>query len=225
MTGDTPRPPIGGVRFGDLHRTEPIGRAFGFDRGQPIDRVYIEGFLARHAADVRGRVLEIGDNSYTQRFGGSAVSHSDVPSLTHDNPDATIVADLASAPHIPSATFDCVICTQTLQFVYDVRAAVATLHRILRPAGVLLLTVPGISQVSRFDMDRWGDYWRFTDAALHRLLSDAFGPQHVSVQAHGNALAATSFLHGLAAEDLAPDELACADPDYPVLVTGRALNA
>ena len=59
------------------------------------------------------------------------------------NPQATIVADLTDAPHIPDDTFDCAIVTQTLQFVYDVRAAFATLHRILAPGGVLLATVPG----------------------------------------------------------------------------------
>ena len=53
---------------------------------------------------------------------------------TEGNPQATIVGDLTDAPHIPSDAFDCAIVTQTLQFVYDVRAALATLHRVLRPA-------------------------------------------------------------------------------------------
>src|SRR3990170_7811785 len=52
----------GRVRFGDLRGVEPISREFGFDRGLPVDRHYIERFLSAHSSDIRGRVLEIGDN-------------------------------------------------------------------------------------------------------------------------------------------------------------------
>ena len=51
---------------------EPVSRSFGFDRGTPVDRRYIEQFLARHAAAIRGDVLEVGDDGYTRRFGGAA---------------------------------------------------------------------------------------------------------------------------------------------------------
>ena len=59
-------PPVGTVRRLGLRRTEPISRAYGFDRGTPVDRHYIEAFLQRHApspdysaGDIRGRVLEV----------------------------------------------------------------------------------------------------------------------------------------------------------------------
>src|SRR5687767_2014936 len=105
-------PRVGHVRFGSLRRVNPISRHFGFDRGQPVDRHYIEGFLARNATDVRGRVVEVGDDSYTRRFGAGRVTRSDVLHVSADNPQATIVADLANAEHVPSDTFDCVIVTQ-----------------------------------------------------------------------------------------------------------------
>ncbi len=210
---------------GHQRRLAPVSRAFGGDRGLPIDRHYIEGFLTRHAADVAGQVLEIGDDAYTRRFGGDRVARADILELTPVNPHATIRADLAAADHLPDATFDCIICTQTLQFIYDLSAAAATLHRILRPGGVLLLTVPGISQISRYDMDRWGDYWRFTTASVSRLLGDAFGPAWVAVAAHGNVLVAADFLRGYAAQELAPRALAYHDPDYQLLVIARAVKA
>ena len=47
-----------------------LSRDFGFDRGTPIDRYYIESFLSTHASDIRGHVLEVADNTYTRRFGG-----------------------------------------------------------------------------------------------------------------------------------------------------------
>lgn len=211
------------INFGDLHRLTPIGRSFGFDRGQPVDRFYIERFLSQNAAYIGGRVLEIGEDHYTHRFGRDRVCRADVLDLPQrNNPRATILADLTRADHVPSALFDCIIFTQTLQFIYDMHAAVATLHRLLKRGGVLLATLPAISQICRFDMDRWGDYWRFTDAAVRRLLGDAFGDGRVEVEAHGNVLVAVSFLHGLSAQELEPAELDFHDPDYQFLITARA---
>lgn len=220
-TGSRAAPPAGSVRFGDLRRVEPVSRAFGFERGRPVDRHYIEAFLARHAADVHGAVLEVGDDGYTRRFGGCRVERADVLDVRRDNPAATVVADLAR-DRLPREAFDCAIVTQTLQFVYDVDAAVRELHAALRRGGVLLLTVPGLSQIVREDMERTGDFWRFTDASVRRLLAASFGEDRVEVECHGNVLAAVSFLHGLAAEELEPRELDHPDRDYPLIVAARA---
>ena len=216
--GDAPVPP-GDVRFGDLRRLTPMSRAFGFDRGQPVDRHYIESFLRRHASDIRGRVLEVGDDSYTRRFGGKLVSRSDVLHVNDGNPHATIVADLAEGDAIPSAAFDCVILTQTLHLVYDVHAAVATLRRILAPHGACLITVPGISQI---DSGTWRDswYWAFTPASLRRVLTESFGTS-VDVHSFGNVLTASAFLYGLSASELTAEELAVGDASYPVIVAAR----
>jgi len=210
------------VRWGTLRRLTPVSRVFGFDRGLCIDRYYIENFLAHHADDIQGRVLEIGDDAYTRKFGGERVTRSDVLHVAEGNPKATIVADLTCADQIPSDTFDCIILTQTLQLIYDMRAAIRHLHRILKPGGVLLATFPGISQISRYDMDRWGDYWRFTDASTRRLFAEVFGPDNVTIQTYGNVLVACAFLHGLAANELSASELDFADPEYQVVITVRA---
>jgi SAM-dependent methyltransferase len=217
-------PPVGWVRFGSLRRVTPISRSFGYNRGLPVDRYYIERFLNVQAADVRGRVLEIGDNSYTYRFGGNRVTKSDVLHVAEGNPEATIIGDLATADHIPSNTFDCIILTQTLHLIYDVSAAVATIQRILAPNGVALITFPGISQIS---LDEWSKrwYWSFTTLSARRLFSEAFPINNVRIEAHGNVLAATSFLYGLAAQELRRRELDVHDPQYEVLITVRALKS
>lgn len=217
-------PPVGFVRFGSLRRLQPISRAFGFDRGLCIDRYYIENFLGEYTEDIRGHVLEIGDDTYTRRFGGDRVARSDVLHVQEGNPKATIVADLTCADSIPSDTFDCIVFTQTLQCIYDVRAAIRHLHRILKPGGVLLATFPGISQISRYDMDRWGDYWRFTTLSARRLFEEVFPPGSVTVRAYGNVLAAVAFLHGLSAEELRREELDYHDPDYELIITVRAVK-
>ncbi len=213
-----PRP----IQFGDLRQLAPVDASFGLGRGKPIDRHYIEGFLAAHASDVRGHVLEVGEDTYTRRFGAARVTSSDILHADESNPAATVVADLVDARHLADDRFDCFICTQTLTYIYDLRSAVATIRRILKPGGVLLSTVPGISQTSPHDRDRWGEHWRFTDQSFGRLLGDAFGVSNVQVQAHGNVLSSTAFLQGLAVEDLTREELDHRDARYPLLVTGRA---
>jgi SAM-dependent methyltransferase len=204
---------------------EPVSRIFGFERGKPVDRWYIERFLAEHAADVRGRVLEVAESTYTGWYGGDDVTASDVLYAAEGSPDATVVGDLTTGAGIPEAAYDCFICTQTLQVIYDVREAIAGTRRLLAPGGVLLATLPGISQISREDMRDWGDWWRFTARSAHRLFAEVYGDEHVEVRQHGNVRAAAAFLYGLAAEDLDAAALETVDPDFHLVMTVRAVRA
>jgi glycosyltransferase involved in cell wall biosynthesis len=214
-------PPPGWIRFGSLRRVTPISRRFGYDRGQPIDRYYIERFLEANKADIRASVLEIGDDTYTRRFGAARVTRNDVLDVDPGNPRATIVADLAQSRRLPEEAFDCVIFTQTLLFIYEAQAALAALYRMLKPGGVILATVPGISQISRYEMDQTGDYWRFTTRSAQRLCESVFDTENVEVTAYGNVLAASAFLFGLASHELTREELDYSDPDYQLLITVR----
>lgn len=218
------RPPPTALETLRLTRLEPVSRTFGFDRGKPIDRWYIERFLAGHASDVRGRVLEVAESTYTGWYGGGDVERSDVLHAAADNEQATIVGDLTTGDGIPEAAFDCFVMTQTLPFIYDVAAAVRGAHRLLAPGGVVLATVPGMSQVSREDQRDWGDWWRFTSQGARRLFANVFGEGAVEVTAHGNVLAACAFLYGLAAEELTEAQLAFGDPEYELLMTVRAVK-
>lgn len=211
------------VNWGNLRRDTPLSW-FGFDRGLPIDRFYIELFLNSYRPDIRGRVLEIEDDGYTRKFGASAVERSDVLYAAPGLPGATLTGDLASGAGVPSEAFDCIILTQTLPFIYDIHGAIQHAYRALRPSGVLLLTVPGITRTSRPDMERWGDYWRLTSLSTRRLLEEAFAPEHVNVQAYGNLLTAVGFLYGMAAEELTPAELGRVHPDFEVLIGARAVR-
>ncbi len=214
-------PAVGHVRFGDLGTTVPVSRDFGFDRGTPIDRYYIERFLERHASEIGGCVLEIGGDEYTRRFGGSRVTRTEVLHVHAGNPRATIVGDLTDAAVLPEGAFDCIVLTQTLQLIFDVRLAVARLHRALAPGGVVLVTAPGISQIDRGE---WGNswFWSFTPAGLERLFTDCFGREDTIVEHHGNVFAATAFLQGLAVEEVETKKLDHIDRSYPVIVGVRA---
>ena len=219
-------PRAGAADLGSLRRITPVSPFFGFDRGLPIDRYYIERFLQANASDIRGRTLELGDATYTRRFGGAQVKHADVLHVTAGNPEATIVADLTNAGSIPSDAFDCIIFTQSLQMIYDFHAALDTLHRILKPGGVLLLTTHGITRIARrLGRDDWGEYWHFTGQSIELLMRQHFPGAQAQVSSRGNVLSAIGFLHGLAAEELGEDELDHLDPDFEVIVTARVRKA
>jgi SAM-dependent methyltransferase len=218
------RPREGSVGWGGLRSLSPISRDFGFERGTPIDRYYIEQFLARHAEDIRGRVMEVGTDMYTVRYGGGRVTRNDVTHHAAGNPRATMVLDLTDAGHLSDQLFDCIICTQTLQFIFDVRAAIVTLHRLLKPRGVLLMTTSGICQISQADMRATGDFWRFTEASLRRLLTGSFPDAQCEVRAYGNVVSSIAFLHGIVVEELSEEELDTQDADYQLLLTARAVK-
>jgi ubiquinone/menaquinone biosynthesis C-methylase UbiE len=134
------------------------------------------------------------------------------------------VADLTDAPIISAATFDCIICTQTLQFIEDYNAALRTMRRILKPGGTLLVTVPTISKIDKNPKNAAADRWRFTSSAVKSMFERAFGIANVTVTAHGNLLSAVCFLHGIAAEELILEKLDLFDPEYELLVCARAVK-
>jgi hypothetical protein len=213
------------VRFGTLRSLAPVSRQFGFDRGLPIDRYYIESFLSNSAEAIRGVVLEIGDDSYSRRFGAARITGQEILHIVPGHPGATIIADLADAPEIPSNSFDCIILTQTMHYIFDLHEAAETLYRILKPGGTLLATLPGISAICRDQDDKESDCWRFTAASARRLFAVVFGDANVRVRTYGNVLTAFAFLQGLCAGDLRQDEMDHLDPDYQVIIAVAAYKA
>ena len=223
LLGRVRSPALGNVDMGDLARVRPISSQFGFDRGTPVDRHYIESFLQRNRRVITGHVLEVGDADYSRRF-GSEIFRQDVLNHKPGHPETTIIGDMAQAGILPDASFDCIIVTQTLHLIYDMEAAVQHLHNALKPGGTLLLTVPGISPIDTSEFfDIW--YWSLTTRSLHRLLEGHFGAGKIAVEAHGNVYAATSFLHGLAFEEVRQELLDKPDPAFPVIITARATRA
>lgn len=206
-------------RWGNLRSLRPFSDCYGFDRGLPVDRFYIESFLDRNRRDVRGRVLEVKDAAYTRRFGGAWVIESDVVDIDPENPDATLVADLCEPGSLPEGGFDCFLMTQTLQLLPDVDRGLENAWRALAPEGVLLLTVPTVARVDRHVSDI--DFWRFTPHGLAEAIARSCPDAETAVEGLGNLVAAIAFLVGLAASELRAEELAHADPYFPVLAAAR----
>jgi SAM-dependent methyltransferase len=207
--------------MGTLRRITPLSNRYGFDRGTPIDRYYIEQFLIEHRSDIRGHVLEVKNSCYTDRF-GIDVERRSVLDIDPSNLCATIRADLAAAHTIAPDQFDCFVLTQTLHLIFEIRSALAHAHRILRSGGVLLATIPSISRVDRELVAI--DYWRLTAAACRTLFQEVFDADRLTVRAYGNVLAGTAFWNGMAAEELSPLELDVRDEFFPVLIAIRAVK-
>lgn len=210
----------GRIDFGDLARVRPVSQGYGFSRGTPVDRFYIERFLQRHAAEIRGRALEVADPKYCRRF-GTGVTQQDVLNAA-PSPEATLVGDLGTPGVLPDNAFDCMVITQTLQYVFDLRSALAQIHRALKPGGTILATVPAISPVDHAD---WQWYWLFTGHSVRKLFEDAFGTGNVDIDICGNAFAATCFVQGIAQEDIGAAWLEPNDPMFPVCITVKATKA
>lgn len=211
------------VDFGALNRTTPYSKKFGYDRGGPVDRVYIERFLQKNSPYVKGRVLEIADNEYTKRFGGEKVDRSDILHIDHNNPGATIVGDLTNLSHVEDGAFDCIILTQTLHLIYDFREALKTCRRILKPGGCLLVTVPGITNI---DHNEWGKYfyYSFTTHLIEKTCEEIFPGDDSEIEYYGNVKTATAFLYGLGADEIPLSSYQFQDQHYQVVVTLRLIK-
>jgi SAM-dependent methyltransferase len=201
-----------------------LTRNFGYDRGLPIDRFYISQFLGQHRQLVKGDVLEVAERTYATTFGQPdsrpwILNYS--PSVSsRDEESLVVTGTLTDIATLPASAFDCFICTQTLNSIYDLRKAVQTIRDILRPGGAALITLPGLAQLSSYDNERWGDFWRFTPASAARMFGEVFRDKGDSVEVFefGNLVAAIGLLRGIAVEDIPDLELLKhKDPDYPVL--------
>ncbi len=202
--------------------TEPVSRVFGLDRGKAIDRVYIEDFLEKHKTEIRGRVLEIAEDTYTLQYGENRVQESCILHVNGTGKNA-VKGNLETGEGMEENCFDAMIITQTLMFLFDVGSAVKHIYRALKPGGTALITVAGISQVSRYDDDRWGHYFGLYESGIRRLCGQVFGDENVEIQGYGNVKTAAAMLYGLCSKDLQPEDFKVYDRDYPVII-GVALH-
>lgn len=211
--------------FGDFGM-KPMTTDWGFSRGLPVDRPYIEQFLSQHALCIQGHVLEVGDCVYTQEYGGERVSQSDILDNNNHSRKATIVEDITDARTIMANTYDCLIFTQVLVLIRHCDKALAEMNRILKPGGTALITVPGISHISPLPNEAAHWSWSFYPNTLRWLLEEAkFEKKSIDIQSYGNLKTTVAFLAGLAQQDLEKQDYIINDPSYPLIVTARACKA
>jgi SAM-dependent methyltransferase len=204
--------------------TKPISPLVGLDRGDPIDRRFIERFLAANADRIRGDVLEIKDRDYTTRFGGAKVKRSEILDVNRENAAATVFGDIRDLREIADDSFDCFIITQVLQYVDDLDAAVRASKRVIRPGGCLLVTVPTVGKLDGHQDKVAGHFWRLTVDSARYVFAKHFAPEKLDVRGWGNSLVGASFLQGFCAQELSGHKMDEYDPEYACGVTIRAVK-
>jgi len=128
-------------------------------------------WLRRVCVDIEGAVLSIGsgDDSDGQRgcyrdYFPRASSYT--TSEVRPKGGCDLVLDVTNMPDIADAAYDCIYCSGVLEHVFDFRAGLDEMTRILKPGGVLLLGTPFRQGIHM----KPNDFWRFTKFALLRLL-------------------------------------------------------
>lgn len=193
---------------------EPISRVFGFDRGTPIDRYYMATFLKNNGHLIKGKCGEFGDTHYITKLGKNEteiVCFNGAEGESHN-----VHLDLTNCDIDPAleGSFDTVICTNVLNFIFDIHTASRNLMRLLRPGGHAIVTTAGVSAVSRYDYSKWGDYWRLSDTALYKLFDEE---KIIVKESFGNFYSCAHFLNGSAVEELDTDLLLVKDENYFIL--------
>lgn len=201
----------------------PVSNSWGMERGTAIDRYYIEGFLKMNSDSIRGTVMEVGTDAYTKIYGGNKVDNSIVLDVNGDN-ENTIKGDFETGVGITENMVDCLICTQVLQYIFDVPKALNNIYKMIRPNGTILITVPGIRSIySKRDLT-WEEFWSFTKTSMERICSVICNENDFQVEAYGNAKIATSYLYGLCMEDLSSDDFKYNDDRFPFLITTKIIK-
>jgi hypothetical protein len=195
---------------------------FGWTRGTPIDRFYLQQFFKDNRSFIKGDSLEFGEDTYTKLYGlGVTQSGIFTSDLDEKQKEGMIAGDISKSETLPSDKYDCIICTNVLNFIYDIHASVEGLYLMLKPGGICLVSIAGYSShVSRYDMNRWGDYWRLSDKAAVRMFEEA-GFIIDEVKTFGNAYAAVAQMYGYCAEDVDVSRLTTIHPDHQMLITMR----
>lgn len=203
-------------RWGNLRRVRPFSDCYGFDRGTPIDRYYLDRFLAEHRADITGDVLEVQTSDHTRRY-GSNLRRTDTVDINAQF-DATYTCDLAASQGVvPTAAYDCFLVPNTLSFLRDLDGCLRHALRVIRPGGTILATTAVLGPMDQ----NAKDYWRLSADGWREVGERVWPGCDIGVRAYGNCLSATAAIMGLAVEELTPAELDVEDPKYPVLVGVR----
>ena len=119
---------------------------------------------------------------------------------------------------MPKESFDSIICTNVLNFIFDVESAIKGIYQMLKKDGKCIVTLDGpSSHVSRYDMERWGDYWRFTNLSAKLAFERSnFKVEHCTV--YGNPYACSAQLNGFCLQDVDQSKLFPSNQDYQLLI-------
>ena len=140
-------------------------------------RILLDRDLEESKRYMNGVTLDVGGG----RKRGSFKAPSDVTWLVLDSSREFGPHILGDAQNIPvkSNTVDCVKCTELLEHVEFPERVLDEISRVLKPGGILILSVPFIFGIHGDPYD----FQRFTDQKLARMLEDNF--KIITLKKHG----------------------------------------
>lgn len=201
--------PVGQIELGDLRRRAPFDPMFGFTRGTPIDRYYLDRFIERIRPEVRGAVLEIGGSrANRERYRFDAATEYRAMDIKR-SPDVDLVGDVHDRGLIPPGTLDAIVIFNVLEHCARPWVVADNLRAWLRVGGKVFAMVPSVQRVHRQPKD----YWRPYPDGMEVLFSD-FARCQLFV--YGNPLTSVAAIMGIAAQELSADELDHVNIGYPV---------
>jgi len=92
----------------------------------------------------------------------------DVPTTMHGIAKLDVIGTVMALP-FQDGTFNSILCTEVLEHLPEPLVALKEMHRVTKPGGILLLTVPLSEQLHEEPYD----FYRFTKYALEHLLAQA----------------------------------------------------
>lgn len=203
---------LGLPRWGNLRRLRPFSTSFGWDRGTPIDRYYVDRFFDQHKALITRDVLEIDQSIYTRRYGHDLRTIHSFDIDPRCGP--TFVCDLADPENIlPDEAYDCVLLPCTLSLLRDIVPCLRNILRVVKPGGVILANAAGLIP---FD-GATKDFWHASPEGWRHLTQSVWPNCEIIVEGHGNCLAVLAANLGLAMEELRVEELDFNDEVFPVV--------
>lgn len=134
---------------------------------QPLRYQLLE-LITKHASYVRGKTLDVGCGPVAryQRLFKNCTEYIKMDIESGENVD---VVGFAEAIPFPDSSFDSLVCTETIQDVFDLQKAFSEFNRVLRKDGILM-----VSSASIFKQhDSSNDYWRFTQHSFRKLATSA----------------------------------------------------
>jgi len=202
-------PPVGELNWGDLRRLVPICARFGFSRGAPIDRYYLDQFIHKIRPIVLGDVVEIGgkdSNRAAYQF-DHATQYRGFDMF--GDPDISLVGDAHDPQALPEGQLDTIIAFNVLEHCPKPWLVIDNMRRWLKPGGMAIVMVPSCQRLHRMPED----YWRPMPAALGHLFSTWSDPE---LHVYGNPLTTIAAMMGISVGELSAAELDAFHPDYPV---------
>lgn len=201
----------------------PIGAPWG---REAIERVEIDHWLTKVANGTKGPTcLEWRTILYAHRFFPRCsilyefLFDSNTSKWSIDHKNKKIVGDVSFMKHVSSDVFDTIIATQVFEHVKRPEEAIKELHRILKPGGHLIWTVPSFSVLHGAPFD----FYRYTGPGVKHLFDIAGFKIHDMAHA-GDLFFTLTALMGYGPGDLLAEDFGKSDELFATQIHVHAIK-